>query len=70
METLDSPAVNADRLPHPTDGDRQAVVAPRRLSHRARRREQRQAAHRERYGPLDFAHDVLDMTLDVLFFWR
>ena len=47
-----------------------ANLAPRRLSRRARRREMRREAGRERYGPLDFAHDVLDVTLDVLFFWR
>ena len=71
MEIPDAQTADAvARLPAPADGDRAAAESPRRLSRRARRRERRREAKRERYGPLDFAEDVLDLTLDVMFFWR
>ena len=59
-------------MPEPTDGDVMvaATPPPGRLRRHARRREQRRQAGRERYNMLDLAQDVMDVTLDVLFFWR
>ena len=47
-----------------------ATPPPGRLRRHARRVEQRRQAGRERYTMFDLAYDVMDVTLDVLFFWR
>jgi hypothetical protein len=84
MTSFDPQFGGVGELPDPAGGDLPASTAARHeagaataplpparaRSRRARRRERRQQQARERYGFRDLVEDVLDLALDVLFFWR